>query len=264
MIKLKSAFLKLRGFAFLVLAGLLFIAQPAVAATDTAADWQFTTSVYMWAPSIMGESAAGGDIDISFDTILENLDLTFMGSFGARKGKWGFLTDVIYMDLEDDDNSPLGPLGFLTLDDVELKAWIVTPMLTYEVLQSERFQLNVLAGARYLYMKADLTIDKKPPLSPPTTETFSDHGEVLDGIVGVNGHVNLTQNWYLPFHFDVGSGDTDLTWQAYGGVGYKFKNFDLIAAYRHLRWEFDDDDKGGGTFNDLYITGPMLGIKFVF
>ncbi len=38
--------------------------------------------------------------------------------------------------------------------------------------------------------------------------------------------MNLNQNWYLPFHFDVGTGDTNLTWQAFAGVGYKIGSFD--------------------------------------
>ena len=55
-----------------------------------------------------------------------------------------------------------------------------------------------------------------------------------------------------------------MTWQAFGGVGYRFGSWDLVAGYRYLAWEFDDDDKGGGTFNDLDISGPMVGVKFVF
>ena len=84
----------------------------------------------------------------------------------------------------------------------------------------------------------------------------------MDGIVGVSGKVNLKYNLYLPFHFDVGTGDTNLTWQAYGGVGYKFKTFDLIAGYRYLTWDFDDE--GGGMFNELTVSGPLFGVTFQF
>ena len=38
---------------------------------------------------IKGETAAGDDIDIALNTILENLDLIFLSVFGASKGKWG-------------------------------------------------------------------------------------------------------------------------------------------------------------------------------
>ncbi len=68
--------------------------------------WEFPASVNLWMPTIGGEFATGGDID--FDTIIENLDFTVMSTLGARKGKWSFLTDVVYMDLECDDNAALG------------------------------------------------------------------------------------------------------------------------------------------------------------
>jgi hypothetical protein len=250
----RGSILKLGIIGILGLAIVLMSSQPARSEEASGDNWEFSASAYMWGASIGGESAAGGDIDIDFSDLLDNMNFAFMGSFGANKGKWGFLTDVIYMDVEDDDNEVLGP--GLTLSDVELKAWIVTPMVTYRVLQSDRVELNVLAGARYLYLKVELDIEPLPK--------SSDSGDVWDGIVGVRGSVKLNKHWYLPFHFDVGTGDTDLTWQAFGAVGYKFSSFDLVAGYRYLAWEFDDDDKGGGTFNDLDISGPMVGVKFVF
>lgn len=217
-------------------------------------DWQFSIAPYMWVAGLGGETADAGDIDIDFDTIIKNLDMTFMGSFSAQKGKWGFVIDVIYMDIEDDSRVPLGPT--LDLTNVEMKSWIVTPIVTFNVVQSDQWSLNLLAGARYLWLEVDLDTNLLPIPSAS--------GDAWNGIVGVKGQMNLNQNWYLPFHFDVGTGDTDLTWQAFAGVGYKFSRFDMVAGYRYLDWDFDDNDKGGGTFNDLNISGPIVGAKFVF
>jgi len=72
--------------------------------------------------------------------------------------------------------------------------------------------------------------------------------------------VNLTKKWYLPFYGDVGTGDSDLTWQVLAGIGYKFKWFDVVAAYRYLDWDFDDNP----AIDDLNFSGPIVGIKFVF
>ncbi len=250
----RGSILKFGVLALLGLAIVLMGSQPARSEETSGDNWEFSASAYMWGASIGGDTAAGGDIDIDFSDLLDNMNFAFMGSFGANKGKWGFLTDVIYMDVEDDDNDVLGP--GLTLSDVELKAWIVTPMITYRVLQSDRVELNILAGARYLYLKAELEIEPLPK--------SSNSGDVWDGIVGIRGSIVVNKKWYMPFHFDIGAGDTDLTWQAFGGIGYKFSSFDLVASYRYLKWEFDDDDKGGDTFNDLDISGPMVGMKFVF
>ena len=244
-------------FGIVGLLGLMMVlvsSQPAYSEEAPGDTWEFSVGAYMWGANIGGESDAGGDIDIDFNDLLDNMNFTFMGTFGANKGKWGFLTDVIYLDVEDDDDVALEP--GVSLNDVELKAWIITPMVTYRVVQSDLVELNILAGVRYLYLKAELDIE---PLGQ-----LSDSGDAWDGIVGIRGNITLNKHWYLPYHFDVGTGDTTLTWQAFGGIGYTFSSFDLVAGYRYMEWDFDDDDKGGGTFNDLDINGPMVGVKFVF
>lgn len=217
-------------------------------------DWGFSVAVYGWGTGLEAETAEGDDIDITFKDILENLSFTYMGSVGVNKGKWGFVTDVIYLNVEDSSNHSLNRI--FTLSNIELKAWIVTPMVTYNVIHSDRGSLNLLAGARYLNLKAWLKIDPLPKASE-TADGWA-------GIVGARGKVNLIHNWYLPFYFDVGTGDMKLTWQAFGGVGYKINRFDLFAGYRYLTWDFDDSDKGGEIFNDLTFSGPMLGAKFRF
>ncbi len=233
--------------------GLLF-AQPALAAEPLSNDWKFSGSVYLWMAGIGGETSSGGDIDIDFGDIIENLDFTFMGTIGANKGKWGFLADVIYMDLSTNDDVSLGRI--LTISDMSLTAWIVTPMVTYRVVQSKQVSLDLLAGARYLHLESELKFNVLPNLS--------DSIDVWNGIVGVKGKVDLDKNWYVPFHFDVGTGETDLTWQAFAGVGYRFSKFDFVAGYRYLEWDFDDGDEGSAVFNDLNLSGPIIGIKFAF
>ena len=61
-------------------------------------------------------------------------------------------------------------------------------------------------------------------------------------------------------HLDIGTGDTDLTWQALAGIGYRFDRFDMVAGYRYLKWEFDDNS----ALDNLDISGPMVGGKFRF
>jgi hypothetical protein len=49
-------------------------------------------------------------------------------------------------------------------------------------------------------------------------------GTNRDAIVGVKGQVFLgaDSRWVVPWHFDLGAGDSDFTWQAMAGVGYPF------------------------------------------
>ena len=65
-------------------------------------------------------------------------------------------------------------------------------------------------------------------------------------------------------YLDVGTGDTDLTWQALASLGYQFEHLDLVFGYRYLDWDFDENDPGGKTFADLDFNGPYAGVKFTF
>ncbi len=54
--------------------------------------------------------------------------------------------------------------------------------------------------------------------------------------VDIDGKGRLTfgdnREWFVPNYFDVGTGQTDLTWQAIGGLGYGFKWGEVIAVWR--------------------------------
>jgi len=225
---------------------------PEVVVSDSV---QYYSTVYVWGAGMKGETANGADIDVRFSDILDNLDFTFMGNFGVQKGKWTFGTDVIYLKIGNKPNTYLPPLD-VTLTNVQMKSWVITPTVAYRVMESEKLKLDVLAGARYLYMKSKITFDNIAELS--------DSGSVLDGIVGVRGQYDLNEKWNMPFQLDVGTGDTDMTWQAFAGIGYEYENFDLIAGYRYMEWDFDDGGTGGKVYNDLSISGPIIGAKFRF
>jgi len=237
-------------FLLLLSLFLLVAAAPVTAAAQEATKgdgWKFGVELYGWAASVGGKSASGGDIDVDFDDLLSDLEMAFMGGFAARKGKWSLLADVMYLNLEDDEDVAPG-----VKTSVEVKGWVVTPLIGYNFLETEKISLHGVAGARYLWLKAYLDLSGYPAVS--------DKGHVWDAVVGVRGQVTLTKKWYLPFYGDVGTGDSDLTWQVLAGIGYKFKWFDVVAAYRYLDWDFDDN----AAIDDLNFSGPIVGIKFVF
>ncbi len=93
-------------FSFAALMVALFASTGALAqqASGGSDGWQFGASIYGWFPDIAGQTAfmqPGGsnEFEIDIDNILENLEFTLMGVFDMRKGRWGLLTDAIYMDV---------------------------------------------------------------------------------------------------------------------------------------------------------------------
>ena len=226
----------------------IFVIATAAPVTVFAQDpgWQFTAELYLWGASVGGKTTSGSKVDVDFSDLVKDIKMGFMGLVGVQKGKWSLWTDAIYLDVKDDTTVASGQQL-----SAELTGWVVTPAVGYNLVDTERVRLDILGGARYLYLGLDLR------LGPNRVE---DSGSVWDGIVGVRGSLNLTEKWYLPYHLDVGTGDSDLTWQAFGGVGYRFNKFDVVLAYRYLSWNFD----GSHELDDLNFHGPFAGIKFVF
>lgn len=132
------------------------VVEPMVVETPISNGWEYSASLYMFAAGLSGESADGGDIDISFSDILDNLEFTYMGNFSMQKEKWGLQADLIYLAMGDSPKVDLG--NGLTLSNVKVKSLIITPTVTYRVVESDTLSLDLLAGARYLDMEADLTI----------------------------------------------------------------------------------------------------------
>jgi hypothetical protein len=95
-----------------------------------------------------------------------------------------------------------------------------------------------------------------PAMSGSRTLSANDH--TWDGVAGARGRVNLPQNFFLPLYADVGTGDSDLTWQVMAGVGYAFERIEVMATYRRLKWDFGDDF----ILNELKFGGPLIGFKF--
>ncbi len=227
--------------------------------------WKFTGDIYLFAAGIGGESSSGGDIDVPFSDILKDLEMAFMGGLQARKGKWSLGADVIYMELSQSNDGQLGlPVGHegltvSTSSNLDLKAWIVTPTVGYNLIDTEKGTLDVIVGARYLSLNIDLDLTAVGPI---TTRKFqlSDSPHNWDGIVGVRGQLNLTPTWYLPYYADVGEGDSKATYQAFAGVGYRFKRVDAVVGYRYLAYEFEPNP----AVRKLNFSGPIAGVKFAF
>ena len=238
---------------------LLAAAAPAtVVAASGSDEWKFDAAIYLWAPSMDIKPDGGDSIHISFSDIMKNLDMTFMGMLGARKGKWSLLADVIYMDLQDDQNFSTKLLDVVPVSgdvDVQMEAWIVTAAGGYNLVDTGRYTLDLLAGARYISVELPLQFKVTGRPSRKTTPS----GDIWDGIIGVRGEAGLTDNWYINYYLDGGTGDSSFTWQALTGLNYRFKKFEAGFGYRYLTWRDTDKD-----IQDLTVKGPYAGVRFLF
>lgn len=253
-----------------LLTGVLLVADIASAvAADSAApgEWRFGVDAHLWAASIGGTTSTGGDLDVDFDEILDNLDFAMMGNLRASKNKLTLFGDFINMKINADNGKqftvPVGPLSLPASVDAKLvlKAWIVTAGAGYKLIDKERGWLNVLAGARYLWLDVTVPLDLQLKVLSISRQVSGSEG-FWDAIVGVGGEINLDhqKKWYLSYYGDVGTGDTDFTWAAQGGIGYRFEKFDVHAGYRYMDWNFDS----GEALKDLDLSGLIVGARYKF
>ncbi len=225
---------------------------PALAqAQESTADngWQFAIAPYLWGSDISGQTQGGLPIDVDIGDIVDNLEGVFMAAFEARKNKWLILADYIYLDVA--ASKQVGPLPI----DVNLEGTVFHLAGGYNLYQ-EKSSLDLIFGARNLDLDLGLST---VIMGTPVSRSRSDNN--LDAIIGVKGQLGFSKRWYLPYYVDVGTGDSDLTWQATAGVSFRAAKWvDLALVYRHLEWEFDS----GKLLQDINFSGPAFGAIFRF
>ena len=256
----------LRALGLSLMSGLL---APALAsAQDTSADpWQFTGALYLWGAGIEGKTTLGSDVSVSFSDLVENLDSALMGTLEAQKDKWTIVGDLIYLKLSTGQSSsrpllPSLPGGGITVNTttrVGVTGKVFQLMGGYQLVDDQSVSLYGTFGARYLKLETDLGLDVTTA-SGGRSVNVSGSNSNWDGVVGFRGRANINENWFVPFYGDVGTGQSDLTWQAFAGIGYDFGRADLVLGYRHLDWKFKDTD----LITDMAFGGPLLGLTYRF
>ena len=237
-----------------------------------------TASIYGWVPAIDGTVNFPGDngstgIHASMRELLSNLKMTFQGTLDVHNGRWGMFTDIFYADVRGvkshERNFYVGNVGIPATATADLQLDIKTTIWTlageYRVVSDPAWTVDVLGGARMLQMKPTLgysingelggiAIPGGPSGSKQVSET------VWDGIVGVKGRYVFgdDRKWFAPFYADIGTGESDLTWQLAGGAGYRFSWGEAFGMWRYLDYNF----KSGKALADTSFNGPMFGVAF--
>ena len=237
------------------------------AAAEEKTGWQYDLTLYGWyagmdtkfkSPGPLGRE---GDLTVDASNIIDNLEMALMGIVEAHYNRWSIITDVMYMAVGDDANTtvtvgtdPGVPVNANV--DVDVTTWVVNAGVGYDIAQEDWGRFAVVGGVRYLSADIDSTFGLGGPF--PVERSRSE--DFWNGIVGVKGYIAGGDNWYLPYYADIGTGDSDLTWQLFGGIGYRFGWGDIKLGYRHI--EFDQDDEK--FVQDLAMSGPIMGVTFHF
>ena len=259
-----------------LLAAALALAAP-LAFAQAAPSWKYQASLYAYLPDISGrttfpQTGAGGGATLDAETIIDNLKFTFMGSLEASNDRWGMYTDVVYMDLGNTKSGyrdfTLGgvalPAGVDANASYDLKGWAWTLAGTWRVASGPATKADVIAGARLFDMRQTFTYEVTGNVGSIPAPGRAGAAEAKlsswDAIVGVKGRFALGEDrkWFVPYYADIGTGESDLTYQVMGGIGYSFGWGDVVAAWRYL----DYDMKSGRTIESMNFNGPAIAAVF--
>jgi len=269
-------------FVRLFAAACLFSVSAASVAAGGDSGWTFRLTPYLWLPALEGNADVNrsglvlpngttvGPISLKASTspnsYLSNLNMAVMLMGEARKERWSIYSDVLYTSFGNTETkvrNVAGPAGFLSSQidrkaktDLSATVWTLTG--GYQVIDREDFSLDLMAGGRYLTLDSDLKLSVQGPADRLSHQNkLSLDQDVWDGIVGLRGQILFPGTaWFAPFYADIGTGDSDSTWQAMLGIGYRLDWGDITLAYRALSYDFSNHDA------DMTLHGPGLGVSF--
>ena len=254
--KTSSKTRKLVATSFKTLFVLLLASAPLQAQSD---GWDWDLGLYLWASDVKAD--VGDDsIEISFSDLIDKVEMAGSVHFEGRRGRGGFLTDLMIISLADEATAMGHPdLPDGTLLDLAMDLTLVEIGGFWRPSgRDEGFDL--LAGIRFLIIDDELVIT--PPGAPPMPQESSDTS-VTDAYIGARYSLSLSPRWGFMIRADIGAGDTDLIWNttAYLSVGVGRKgNKDIIFGYRRLQLDLGDDQ----IESQVEMSGPVVAFAFGF
>jgi len=269
-----------------LIAGFCTLAPAAAAGVDMYdGEWHYDLTLNIWPPLLKATYnfdlppllaarapglGGGGSVQVNPNKYLSYVQFGLAGGAEARKGNFAIFTDLMYLDLSGSTSiarTVTGPRGEVTLPfsvdgdfGAKITIWTLAP--SYTVVHTDAGSLDLFGGLRYAGMNNSL----KWGLSVANgvlgrSGELSETVGLWDGIVGARGEYRLSSDgiWYLPYYVDVGAGNnSNWTWQANVGVGYRFNWGSVVLSFRDLSYY----QSSGKPIQSLYLQGPQLAVNF--
>lgn len=218
----------------------------------------------MWFAGLSGDVGVNSnlpviDVDVDFSEIFEAIDWfppPVMLAGEVRYQRFAFVTDLIFLGLEADDEATRGPVVVAAQANLDTLVWTFGG--SFRALERESVTVDLLAGGRLWNVDAEGTLT-----GPLAVRQRSGSKTWVDPIVGISGRVELGSGFALRAEGDVGGFGlvSDIDWQLLGTIQYQVADYlTLDAGYRYLAVDFDD----GGFLFDVALSGPIIGASIRF
>jgi len=231
-----------------------------------AQEWSYQLEPYAMITSIKGDASigrvTGADVDVNFDTILDNLESAAMVHFEAHHDSgWGMSFDYGYMDLGGKTHNDNGSSA-----NIEVRQGVLEGLGIYRTKLSNG-TLDYFVGFRW--WDNDIEVD----ISVATLQGDGFKRDIksdwVDPVVGVRWMNNISEQWTFLAQADVGGFgvDSDFTSSVQTGFQYEINELMTLDIKYKATWvDFAEGDEGQpGYFQyDTVTHGPVIGLIFNF
>lgn len=249
------------------LVGAVTVAGIVLSTPARAEDWKYSFAPYFWAADISLDHKINGDpvlaADVDFSDLLDKLELAFLGHLEMSTDKGGFFADAIWMSLTSADERSGGGL----LDGTEIRTDLAMGVYEFGAFYHPTKPgtgFDLIFGVRAIDIDQDIQIELPNDEDHVRSETEE---TLTDAFVGIRAGGPIGGGFDLMIRGDVGTGDTDLTWNAIGSIGYRFGSkdqFDVRAGWKQMSIHLEDAGTETTTESDITMKGPIVGFNWTF
>jgi hypothetical protein len=241
------------------------VASPSKTPATTSDDnWHVDLMFYLWLAGMngtIGNTSRNVDFRASPTDLLSHFRFGLMGTLQARRGRYVFVNDLMWVRLRATDTTTLQVPGQPQLS-AEAKAWqfVVTPAFGYRLLDGEKIKIDALMlGVRYWHVGSSLQFTPSP-----FGRTFSKTLNWADPLMGARILFPLSHRVLVTIAGDAGGwgAGSQLDYQIVGALGYNLSSkFTLSLAYRYL---FVDYRSANDAIYKTAMSGALIGVNYHF
>jgi opacity protein-like surface antigen len=232
----------------------------AQAPANTAEEWTFILSPYVWFSGLGGEVTlprGSESFNADFGDVFENLKFSVMGLFEARRRNFSLVLDLMYINQQ--QGIPVPGQGAYSGGSARLRTTEASAIGLFTLLDQPGGRFELGGGLRAWWMNTEINLD--PGLLP--ARSVDQTTNWVDPIIAARGSVRLNERLSLTGYGDIGGFDvgSEFTWQAIATLDWRVS--DWVSASVGYRWIQIEYDSRRATI-DLDMSGPIVGASFRF
>jgi hypothetical protein len=253
---------------------------PSFAAAESGASWAWQVTPYLWAAGLKGtispfQDAPTMGVDKSFSDVMRDFNVGGFVNVWGRRDRFVLSGDMMYVSTTNGRGQ--GPLSAFQIPGlgvaippgagvdakVDSKQFTASLQGGYRVVDTPRFTLDVLGGARFWHISTDVAVRASHPAIGTRSASHGEDFSWIDPLIGVRTFLPITDSFSLHMQADVGGfgWGSNHTWSALATINYVFSDrLSASAGYKVL----DVDYKHRGHVYDVRLRGPVLGLTYRF